>query len=106
MRALQPASRQGRTKAIGDVIARAGEQLEGRPLLRAVMREGRQTPEAGEDLQSIRRRAAEELAALPAHVTSLEHADPPYPVSISAALAQHHEEVRNKVMAQPRSRTS
>ena len=89
-------------KAIGDVIARAGEQLEGRPLLRAVMREGQQTPEAVEDLQSIRRRAVEELAALPAHVTSLKHADPPYPVSVSAALAQHHEEVRNKIMAQRR----
>lgn len=89
-------------KAIGDVIALAGEQLEGRPLLRAVMRQGIQTPEAVEDLQSMRRRAAEELAALPAQVTSLEHADPPYPVSISAALAQHHEEARNKVMAQPR----
>jgi nicotinate phosphoribosyltransferase len=89
-------------KAIGDVIALAGEQLGGRPLLRAVMREGQQTPEAVEDLQSIRRRAAEELAALPAQVTSLEHADPPYPVSISAALAQRHEQARNRVMAQRR----
>jgi nicotinate phosphoribosyltransferase len=84
--------------AIGDVIALAGDQLEGRPLLRAVMREGQLTSEAVEDLQAIRRRAAEELAALPAHVTSLEHADPPYPVSLSAALAQLHEKVRNKVI--------
>jgi nicotinate phosphoribosyltransferase len=89
-------------KAIGDVIAVADEQVEGRPLLRAVMRGGHQTAEAVEDLQSIRRRAAEELAALPAEVTSLEHADPPYPVSISAALAQRHEEVRNRVRAQRR----
>jgi nicotinate phosphoribosyltransferase len=86
-------------KAVGDVIGRAGEQLEGRPLLRAVMRGGSQTSEAVEDLQSIRRRGAEELATLPAHVTSLERADPPYPVSISTALAQHHEDVRKKVMA-------
>jgi nicotinate phosphoribosyltransferase len=89
-------------KAVGDVIALAGEQLDGRPLLRAVMQGGHRTSEAGEDLQSIRRRAAEELAALPAHVTSLEHADPPYPVSISAALSQRHEEVRNKLMAHRR----
>jgi nicotinate phosphoribosyltransferase len=89
-------------KAIADVIARAGEQLHGRPLLRSVMRGGRRTSDAAEDLPSIRRRAAEELAKLPAHVTGLEPADPPYPVSTSAALEQHHEQVRNRVTAQRR----
>jgi nicotinate phosphoribosyltransferase len=87
-------------KAIGDVIARAGEQLEGRALLHSVMRGGRRTEGAADDLQSIRRRAAAELAQLPSHLTSLKRADPPYPVSTSAALEQHHKEVRNRVSTQ------
>jgi nicotinate phosphoribosyltransferase len=81
-------------KAAGDVIGRAGEQLEGRPLLKMVMQGGRPTTDALEDLQSIRRRTAEEIAKLPAHLTSLERADPPYPVNISAALTRHHDDVR------------
>jgi nicotinate phosphoribosyltransferase len=89
-------------KAVGDLIARAGEQLEGRALLRPVMRGGRRTPDGVEDLQASRRRAAEELAKLPAHVTSLEPADPQYPVRTSPALEQHHEEVRNRVLVSPK----
>jgi nicotinate phosphoribosyltransferase len=81
-------------KAVGDVIGRAGEQLEGRPLLHMVMRGGRPTTGAFEDLQSIRRRTAEEIARLPPEVTSFERADPPYPVSISMALTRHHDDVR------------
>jgi nicotinate phosphoribosyltransferase len=81
-------------KAAGDVIGRAGEQLEGRPLLKMVMQGGRPTTDALEDLQSIRRRTAEEIAKLPAHLTSLERADPPYPVNISGALTRHHDDVR------------
>jgi len=87
-------------KAVGDIIARAGEQRPARALLRPVMRGGRRTPDGAEDLQSIRQRAAEELAKLPAHVTALEPADPPYPVRTSTALERHHDEVRNKVAAQ------
>jgi nicotinate phosphoribosyltransferase len=89
-------------KAVGDVIARAGEQFEGRPLLRMVMRSGRPTSEAVEDLQAIRRRAAEEVAKLPEHVTALAPAEPPYPVRLSAALEQYHEQVRDMVMAHRR----
>jgi nicotinate phosphoribosyltransferase len=87
-------------KAVADVIARAGEQLHGRPLLRPVMRGGRRTSDATDDLQSIRRRVAEELAKLPARVTALETAKPPYPVSTSAALEQHHDKVRKRVTAE------
>lgn len=89
-------------KAVGDVIARAEEQLESRALLRSVMRGGRRASEAADDLQSIRRRAKEEIAKLPAHVTSLKPADPPYPVRTSTALEQHHEEVRNRVLVSPK----
>ncbi|MEX1128597.1 MAG: nicotinate phosphoribosyltransferase [Vicinamibacterales bacterium] len=85
-------------RATGDVIGRAEERLEGRPLLQLVMRGGRRTSEGATDLPSIRRRAAEELAGLPGHVTALEPADPPYPVRVSAALEQHHTRVREAVV--------
>jgi nicotinate phosphoribosyltransferase len=86
------------SKATGDVIGRAGERLEGRPLLQLVMRGGRRTSDVAADLQSLRRRATEELAGLPAHVTSIQPADPPYPVTVSAALEQHHTRVRDTVI--------
>jgi nicotinate phosphoribosyltransferase len=86
-------------KAVGDIIARAGETLQGRALLRPVMRGGRRTPDAAEDLEKIRQRAKEEIAKLPAHVVSLTFADPPYPVRPSATLERHHDEVRSRVTA-------
>jgi nicotinate phosphoribosyltransferase len=82
-------------RASGDIIARAGETLEGRALLQPVMRGGRRTT-AAEDLPSIRGRAAAEIAALPERLTALSPADPPYPVRTSPALAQHHESVRRR----------
>lgn len=81
--------------AMGDVIGCADERLEGRPLLRLMMRGGQRTPEAAPDLESSRRVAAEELARLPAHLTAIEPADPPYSVKVSAALAQSHTRVRS-----------
>jgi nicotinate phosphoribosyltransferase len=86
-------------RALGDVIGRAGEELEGRPLLRTAMRGGRRTAEAVEDLGAIRRRAAEEIGRLPAHVIGLAPADPPYPITISAALERYDESVRNTAMS-------
>jgi nicotinate phosphoribosyltransferase len=86
-------------KAVGDVIGRADEQLEGRPLLRTVMRGGRRTSEAREDVRWLRRYAAEEIAKLPGSVTSIEPALSPYPVRSSAALNRYHDQVRDAVMA-------
>jgi nicotinate phosphoribosyltransferase len=104
-------SREEDGKAVGDVISRAGEPLEGRPLLRNVMHSGRRVADAADDLLSVRRRAAEELARLPAHVTALQPAGPPYAVHISAALEKHHAHVRNTFRAlseqvEPRSAAS
>ena len=42
------------------------------------------------------------VAKLPAAVTALAAADPPYPVRLSAALEQYHERVRDTVMAHRR----
>ncbi|RPI54199.1 MAG: nicotinate phosphoribosyltransferase [Acidobacteria bacterium] len=86
-------------RAIGDVIGRSDEVLGGRPLLQRVMRNGQRVPETRSDLESARRRAADELARLSDHVTSLQPADPPYAVNISPALQQFHAEVRAKAKA-------
>lgn len=91
-------------KSVADVIGRADERLEGRPLLRTVMREGKRLPDATEQLSSIRQRTAEELAKLPAHVTAITPAAPPYQVSISAALTRHHEDVRGHFQQTKRER--
>lgn len=85
-------------QATADVIGRFGEAINGRPLLQLVMRGGQRT-EAGEsDLQSARRRAADELGKLPGRITALEPAEPQHPVSVSAALQQFHLDVRKGVV--------
>jgi nicotinate phosphoribosyltransferase len=81
-------------RAVGDVIARADERLEGRPLLQIVMRAGRPMPAVTTSLDAIRRYAADEVARLPERVIAPAPADPPYPVQISPALERHHAHVR------------
>ena len=83
-------------RAVADVIGLADERLEGEPLLRRVMRGGTREG-APTELKMIRDATAEQLASLPTHVTALEAADPPYPVSISNALQEHFERVRTHV---------
>lgn len=73
-------------RADGDVIARAGERLEGTPLLRPVVRGGARVV-AGATLAEARATATQGLAVLPPTLRDLAPADPPYPVRISAALA-------------------
>lgn len=90
--------REAHGQASGDVIGRAEERLDGRPLLQLVMQGGRRTSAVPSELQSIRRRAAEELALLPAHITAIEPADPPYAVSISGALERYHTRARETVL--------
>ena len=77
----------------GDTIARAGEDLPGRPLLEQVMRDGRRLVSPTRDLGDTRRYAAEQIARLPEAVQSLPEAHPPYPVEISPELNAYHEEV-------------
>ena len=74
-----------------DVLAPAGEPVEGRPLLVDVMKGGRRLPESIETLAAIRARAARELARLPARVRDLRPADPPYAVEISRALEERYD---------------
>ena len=72
--------------AVRDVIGRWTESLPGRPLLRAVMRNGVRLPDAQETLGESRKRADREIASLPLRLRALEPADPPYPVEVSNAL--------------------
>jgi nicotinate phosphoribosyltransferase len=83
--------------AAEDVIAAADETLDGRALLRPVMRGGRRVPLADGDLASARGRAADEIARLPAHIRALAPATPPFPVHTSARLTQRFEEVRARM---------
>ena len=83
--------------AVGDAIALAEERLDGRPLLRPMMRGGHRIHEATADLEWIRRYAAEELARLPATVTAIEPLRSPYPVTVSPALEAHHARVQERL---------
>jgi nicotinate phosphoribosyltransferase len=69
-----------------DVVALRHESAAGRPLLRQVMSSGQRLDAGRVTLDESRRRAAHELACLPEHVRSLQRADPPYRVDISAEL--------------------
>lgn len=73
-------------RALRDTIARADEDIAGRPLLRPVMRKGRRLPEAADGLDAARARAADEIARLPDAVRAIAPAAPPYPVETSARL--------------------
>lgn len=84
-------------EAEGDTIARAGERLPGRPLLRPVMRDGRRLAEGRESLEAMRARARAGIAALPARLRALEPAEPAYPVAVSPALRRHAEEIAARV---------
>ena len=84
--------------AVRDVITRHGDEHPGRPLLQPVMKGGKRLPAAEPSLASIRRRAASELAKLPAPVRALEPCDPPYPVEISEVLRRHQATVRERVV--------
>lgn len=84
--------------AQGDIIARAGESSDGLPLLGEVMRGGKRIVPP-EPLETIRRRAAQGIAALPGRVRSIAEADPPYPVAISRQLRAFSEETEQRLRA-------
>ena len=84
----------------GDTIARAEEDLPGRPLLETVMRDGATDHSANlRSFTESRRYAAEQTTRLPETVRGLPEADPPYPVEISAKLNAYHQEVVRRTAA-------
>ena len=78
---------------VGDVIALHAERLPGEPLLQPVMRGGRRLSAADVTLAQARAHAAAQRERLPARLRALAHADPPYPVEVSAELRAEQERV-------------
>jgi len=85
-----------RGEAVGDVIARADEDLAGEALLATVMSGGRRLDD-GTDLDAARAHCAEATSRLPAAVQALAPAKPGFPVDISAALARYRDDVTQAV---------
>jgi nicotinate phosphoribosyltransferase len=81
-------------RAVRDVVALAGEDGPGRPLLRQVMADGGRLPPVETELDTSRELARVELDRLPSAIRQIERADPPYPVELSAALQRYQREVR------------
>jgi nicotinate phosphoribosyltransferase len=83
--------------AQGDVLACAGERIDGRPLLELVMRGGERTAAGRVPLAAARERAREETARLPERLRGLAPAEPPYPVAISERLRALQAEVSAEI---------
>jgi len=82
--------------AVRDVIACHGERQPGRALLQPVMKGGKRLAAGCPSLAAVRKRAAAEIARLPARLRALESVNPPYPVEISPALRALEREVRER----------
>jgi nicotinate phosphoribosyltransferase len=80
-----------------DIIARADEDFQGRPLLSAVMRNGRRLSGDRVNLESLRDYSKTQVTRLPDHVRAITPAKQPYPVEVSQALSQLQKDVREKV---------
>lgn len=78
---------------VRDVIGCADEHPVGRPLLVPMMREGKRLSSATTDLMATRQYAQEQVARLPAGVRAITLADPPYPVEVSAKLADFQQHI-------------
>jgi nicotinate phosphoribosyltransferase len=82
--------------AVGDVIARAEEQLSGTPLLRAVMRGGERVI-VSEPLETIRERSRTELARMPEDIRRMSRTSRSYSVTISRELNAFDRRVREEI---------
>lgn len=82
---------------VRDVIARANEDLGGRPLLEPVMRDGTRLPAGETNINRARDYAGEQIARLPGRIRELEPAEPPYFVAISDTLSQYQEQVQGEL---------
>lgn len=89
-------------ETVRDVIARAGEQSDGRPLLECVMRGGKRVESTRRTLAQARDHARAEIERLPASLRALEQAAHAYPVEVSASLAQYQRELRLEIGQRPR----
>ncbi len=86
-------------EAVGDVIARHDESLEGRPLLVQVMKDGRRTAAGSDTLSVARERASRQIGALPDRLRALEPVEAAYAVTVSPALESEHQRLRARLVA-------
>lgn len=84
---------------VRDVIARADEDLAGRPLLAPVMRNGQRLSSESFDLEAAREYTKRQIERLPDPVRVLGPADPPYTVEVSPALSAYQETLKNEIEA-------
>lgn len=87
-------------RMIRDVIARADEEVAGKPLLDCVMRAGRRLQAGRIGLEDARAYAAAQIQALPDSLRSLAPADPPYPVEVSGSLQAHQRAITARLAAE------
>jgi len=84
-----------------DVVARFGEELKGRALLRPMMRGGQRVEGSSPSLPEIQAHARRELGLLPPEVRGLEPMEPPYRVEASPVLAWTREQLIEAWAATP-----
>ncbi|HKJ71532.1 MAG TPA: nicotinate phosphoribosyltransferase [Gammaproteobacteria bacterium] len=81
----------------GDVVAGAGEEHAGPPLLETVMRDGRRLPGAAPALADVRARAGRERDRLRPALRAVEAGGAPYPVRVSEDLDRTARELRRSL---------
>ncbi|HZR03819.1 MAG TPA: nicotinate phosphoribosyltransferase, partial [Burkholderiales bacterium] len=84
-----------------DVLGLEGEAIDGEPLIRCVMREGRRV-EPSPSLQDARAHCKRELARLPECLRTLNPASAAYPVTVSEGLKALADEVDRTQARAPR----
>ena len=90
--------REAQGELLGDTIARADEQLDGRPLLEIVMEAGRRTDTSYLELNEVRRYAAREIGKLAPAIRDIAPAADAFEVTVSEALARHRDEVHRTLV--------
>lgn len=83
--------------SFGDVIARADEELVGRPLMQKAMETGQRVASHETDLDALREHAKVEQALLAPGLRALAPADPPYQVIISPGLQAYTFAIEDEV---------
>jgi nicotinate phosphoribosyltransferase len=82
---------------IRDVIARAHEDLTGRPLLSPVMRGGERLAAGYVDLESARVYGQQQIDRLPDPVRAITPARPFYPVEVSRELSRFQKKIKDEL---------
>lgn len=84
-------------RLIRDVICQADEMLDGEPLLRQVMADGKRLDTSRVSIEDARQHAMAQLDALSPDLKGLERVEEGYPVEVSAALQEATESLRREL---------